>query len=67
MIDITLTTTLDNGKLLFYEESEIENLALETIGDADHLYTEEIPLNHNMIIKWDENLICWVLKIIKGE
>lgn len=62
MKDIPLTAVIVDGKITFNEENEIKELVLETTGLLGlYLYLEEIPINDNMYIKWDEHLVCWVL------
>lgn len=62
MINITLVATVIDNKIIFKEESEVENLALEIIGYADNLYSEEVPIANNVVIRWNKMYNGWVLE-----
>lgn len=61
VIQIELTMFLEDGKLIVIDKHEVENLALETVGIAEDIYSEKTQINKELYLKYDSGLEAWVL------
>jgi len=62
MIQVEVTLRLVNGKLQAPYQNEIENIALETMGTTEDIYFEEIPIDDNFCLKFDNDVNAWMLR-----
>ena len=68
MVDITLEARVVNDKIYFTNQSEVEELALKILGSSKEIYFEEIPINDNIVLKFDDNLFLgWVLELLNSD
>lgn len=61
MLDAEFTVYLKDGVLMIPIQSEVENIALTTVGNHHGIYFDEIPLNDNLYLKFDREINTWII------
>lgn len=57
-----------DGKLYLPIQSDVENIALETLDDDRRIYFDPIPLIDNLYLKYDRKSNCgWEVLVKKEE
>jgi len=62
MLHIELTARIVNGNVVFPYQNEVENLALETIGTHESIYSEPVPMTDDFCLVWNDPEKGWVLE-----
>lgn len=52
-VGMLVNLLLKNGKLYLPVQSDVENIALETLDDARKIYFDPIPLTDKLYLKYD--------------
>jgi len=52
---------LEDEKFVASLQNEIENLALETAGTAEHIYFDKVIVNDEFYFEFDPDINAWVL------
>lgn len=63
IIEMVASVNTETNEIIFHVQSEIEDLALEVLGTAEDIYSEdlfEIPIGNNLVIEYQRNK-GWVL------
>ena len=59
---MNFTVKIENGEILFPVQSEVELLALVTLGSSREVYFDEIPINDTLHIKFNKEKNTWILQ-----
>ncbi len=50
---------IKDGKLYMPVQSDIENIADETLGSCENIYFDPIPLTDHLYLVWNDKLQGW--------
>lgn len=68
IIDMTVEINTDTGEVIFKNQIEIEALALAVVGAREDIYSEEIPIGDNIILRFDDNYFRgWILETLNSD
>lgn len=64
-----ITAEFHEGKLYLLYQNEVENIALETIGDHHGIYFDSIPIGNGLYLKFNREgpFYGWEILSSKGD
>ena len=66
IVNMTVSVNIETKQIIFNDQSEIEDLALEILGTAENIYFDEIPIGNNLVIDYQEGK-GWVLSPLNSD
>lgn len=59
---ILIRVGVKDGKFYMPVQSEVEYIAIETLGSRGNIYFDSIPLTDSLYLKWDGKLRGWEIR-----